>query len=49
MTLKENNKRIQTPYRALRYKSLRIEGNAELINISHHHLLEEDFRACEIN
>ncbi|WP_202070113.1 hypothetical protein [Rickettsia tillamookensis] len=38
----ENNKRIQNPDRALRYKSLSIEGNAELINISHPHLLEID-------
>ncbi|KJV80305.1 AAA domain protein [Rickettsia hoogstraalii str. RCCE3] len=38
----ENNKRVQSLDRALRYKSLRIESNAELINISHPHLLEID-------
>lgn len=38
----ENKRRIANPERALRYKSLSIEGNSELINISHPHLLELD-------
>jgi len=38
----ENKKRINTPERALRYKSLRVEGNAELINITHPNMLEMD-------
>ncbi|ALN41835.1 hypothetical protein ASQ44_03570 [Rickettsia rhipicephali] len=42
ISAEENNKRIQRPDRVLRYKSLNIEGNAELINITHPHLLEID-------
>ncbi|AAL03276.1 hypothetical protein [Rickettsia conorii] len=45
ISVEENNKRIQRPDRVLRvlcYKSLSIEGNAELINITHSHLLEID-------
>ncbi|HJD60260.1 MAG TPA: hypothetical protein LFW20_06435 [Rickettsia endosymbiont of Omalisus fontisbellaquei] len=42
MTLEENKKRICNPERALRYKSLRVKGNAELINITHPRLLEID-------
>ncbi|MEY4463770.1 MAG: hypothetical protein RLZZ81_741 [Pseudomonadota bacterium] len=38
----ENNKRICNPERALRYKSLRVEGSAELINVTHPYLLELD-------
>ncbi len=42
MTLEENKRRIANSKRALCYKSLRIEGNTELINITHPHLLEID-------
>ncbi|WP_041471877.1 MAG: hypothetical protein QFX12_00170 [Rickettsia africae] len=42
ISVEENNKRIQRPDRVLCYKSLSIEGNAELINITHSHLLEID-------
>lgn len=38
----ENKKRIQNPKRAVLYKSLKIERNAELINIMHPNLLEMD-------
>lgn len=38
----ENKKRISNPDRVLRYKSLQIEGNAELINITQSNLLEMD-------
>ncbi|MGX6960859.1 MAG: hypothetical protein ACIPMY_06655 [Rickettsia endosymbiont of Pentastiridius leporinus] len=38
----ENKKRVANPERALRYKSLKIEENIELINISHPNLLELD-------
>lgn len=42
ITEKENKKRVANSERALRYKSLRIEENIELINISHSNLLEMD-------
>ncbi|MCC8368775.1 MAG: hypothetical protein LN573_01645 [Rickettsia endosymbiont of Oxypoda opaca] len=42
ISFEENNKRIQNPERAERYKSLRIEQDLPLINISHPHLLELD-------
>ncbi|WP_016916856.1 hypothetical protein [Rickettsia honei] len=42
ISVEENNKRIQRPDRVLCYKSLSIEGNTELINITHSHLLEID-------
>ncbi|MFY9589609.1 hypothetical protein [Rickettsia endosymbiont of Halotydeus destructor] len=38
----ENKKRVANSERAVRYKSLKIEENMELINISHPHLLELD-------
>lgn len=42
ISFEENNKRIQNPERAECYKSLRIEQDLPLINISHPHLLELD-------
>ncbi|HJD56217.1 MAG TPA: hypothetical protein LFW21_06335 [Rickettsia endosymbiont of Pyrocoelia pectoralis] len=37
-----NKKRVANPERALRYKSLKIQDNMELINLTHPNLLEID-------
>lgn len=38
----ENKKRVANPERALRYKSIKIDQNSQLINISHPNFLEID-------
>jgi len=45
----ENKKRVSSPERALRYKSLRIDQNSQLINISHPNMLEIDVSDLSAN